>query len=523
MQNNENQGIHTGYTAGDVFTPNSANQLARTNHYDFVITQEMLDNFRSEHSGASTVDIGALIASNADGTDGTWTTRVQCPVSIYIAAKTSWNDDFAFLFNGRLIDTSNGGILDCSDYMDDGNWDINLTDGMVNVYSEYPYRIDNLPGGFNFWSTPQNAVFIVQGLSTNGKVRVGAYGTSAVGIDNGSRETAQVICQQCVAGAGFTYTRAAAGGIPSVVYAGWMGGDVADKYKVNTDDYVKFGLYEQASASVELGASPVVVEVDGTTEREHQFAGKTATSLSFFNGDKGQNIILHNNGNIGRRFIGGRGGNEIVISDMDCPLNTGTYAISPNLTVLRNGIFVTEHLVAEKIFSMPTISEPINGLNVGGSCRIKWYTWSHGTITGGDSFSNPRSTLYICTSDMIDGLVYELDCYATSANTSNANTGHTYSPRQDGAPQFRVTFVDDTYSYVTPYKWASSQALRGVALSKYSIDLNFKEDTAAIAKADSQFDYDYGTSTNPNVSLPILARAKLMFVMLGGKLYTMAY
>ncbi len=517
MQNNENQDIHTGYAAGDVFTPNAANQLARTNHYDFVITQEMLNNYRSQHAGVTIIDIGEVIASNVDGSSGTWGTQVKCPVSIYISAKTSWDDEFSFRFDGTLLSS----ILDCSDYQNEDNWDINLTNGMVNVYSEYPYRVYNLPGGFNFWSTPQNAIFIITGLSINGKVRIGAYGTSVEGIDNGSRETAQVICQQCVSGAGFTYTRDAAGIIPSVVYAGWMGGDVTDKYKVNVNDYVKYGVYEQASATTSLGASPTIVEIDDTKEYIHQFAGKTSTSLTFFNGDKGQNIILHNNGNIGRRYINGTGSNDIVIADMDCPLNTGLSEISPNLTIFNNGAFITEYLTVEKIFSMPTIAQPDNGLNIGGSSRIKWYTWSHGDTTGNYSFTNPRNNLYINTDTMVEGLVYELDCYATSANTSNASTGHTYSPRQAGAPIFKVYFIDDTYSYVAPHIWASSHVLRGVNPNgKYSVDLNFTEDSEVIAKESSQFDY---TTTEPNVSLPVLAKAKLLFVLLDGKIYTMAY
>ena len=112
MQNNPNQEIHTDYRANDIFKPVNANQLANSIHYDFVITQEMLDKYLEKHPSTTDIDVGNLIASDINGNDSSWENPVPAPVSIYIAAKTSLNDPFTFMFGGRLCNGVQP-IVDC--------------------------------------------------------------------------------------------------------------------------------------------------------------------------------------------------------------------------------------------------------------------------------------------------------------------------------------------------------------------------------------------------------------------------
>ena len=165
MQNNPNQNIHTDYVAFDVFKPMAANQLAKSIHYDFVITQDMIDNYVAHLSASDfSIDVGGVIASNPDGTSGPWETPVVIPygkpINIFIAGKVP--DGYYLNFHTRLIGigTPVGNILDCTAYSVDGNWDRTLTHDMVNVFSAYPYAVSVLVAGFNFWSTPETPVTI---------------------------------------------------------------------------------------------------------------------------------------------------------------------------------------------------------------------------------------------------------------------------------------------------------------------------------------------------------------------------
>lgn len=69
MINNPGRNIHTDYVANDVFKPKDANALAMSIPFDFVITEELVTNYREAHSytQANWIDVADLFW---DGTGG---------------------------------------------------------------------------------------------------------------------------------------------------------------------------------------------------------------------------------------------------------------------------------------------------------------------------------------------------------------------------------------------------------------------------------------------------------------------
>lgn len=336
MQNNPNQEIHTDYRANDIFKPVNANQLANSIHYDFVITQEMLDNYRDKHSSDTTLDIGDIIASRVDGTDGPWETPVNAPVSIYIAAKTSLDDDFTFVFGSRLCGNPpiGGTIVDGGE-----TWGTSSAEDLINVYSAYPYRVFGLVGGVNHWSTPTTRIGLNGWHNQSGVVKIGSYRlTTATTIcrpddfmlviqgdsDNGIRfiypwnlDNSNNDSEIPIFG---TYR-------PSVVYANWMTGyGVATGYIVNGQDTptpskVVNGLYAQIQQTILMESEPILVVSHQYASSRYQFSGWNSYEARFTNLDEGKVVVIHKDGAVEWKNASGAsgGGNKgiCVLTDFD--------------------------------------------------------------------------------------------------------------------------------------------------------------------------------------------------------------
>ena len=142
MLNNPNNEIHTDYRPNDIFKPVNANQLAEAIHYDFVITQEKIDNVieatspSRDSSGYRNVDLGDLIICELDGSSAPWRgPQVKPPLNIFISGKLP--SDVRLILDSRLLNDIT--FIDCSDFKLNGNWNMAVTKDMINIYSAYPY------------------------------------------------------------------------------------------------------------------------------------------------------------------------------------------------------------------------------------------------------------------------------------------------------------------------------------------------------------------------------------------------
>lgn len=339
MQNNPNQEIHTKYNTNDVFKPMAANQLARTNVYDFVITQEMFDKYLTRHPGAGTVsslDVGDLIASDIDGEAGSWPQMVPAPVSIFIEADTG---DTSLNFNGRLVyfdGGSSGCIVDCSEFANsNGERSIPETDGCINVYAAHPYKISSIDGGVNYWSTPEVPVELPNYFGANGICRVGAYTTeNGSNLDFGSRPGGvgpylELICQRAV-GTGRVICSPSEGQAQGayyapVYYADWMSGASSSNpaYRINDTDTSKPGLFQQIQKSLENHTMPVLAvcntsvytrsEVPYTYAGPYSYSQDTPDSYIFTNSGAGYSYIVRSDTTVTRIRCGGAGSNIIDV------------------------------------------------------------------------------------------------------------------------------------------------------------------------------------------------------------------
>lgn len=88
--------IHTDYVPYDIFKPQDANALAQSVPYDYVITKEMVDTYRTEHSLTydDWIDVGALLWG--DGASVPLSLIGRPAINIYINYNTTVNDRFAF-------------------------------------------------------------------------------------------------------------------------------------------------------------------------------------------------------------------------------------------------------------------------------------------------------------------------------------------------------------------------------------------------------------------------------------------
>lgn len=566
MQTNPNQNIHTDYQIDDVFKPEAANQLARSIHYDFVITQKMFDKFVEQHPSDTYIDIGRVICSNPDGTDGQTSGVVlaKAPISIFIEADTGRKPlEFTYVLTS---------IIDCSDFKVDGQWDAFVTKDMMNIYSAHPYIVQNLAGGYNFWSTPTAYIETAGGITNNGIAKIGSYkltqSTNVVRPDN-----FQLVIEGLGLGVAFTYTASDAapdetfGSMrPSVVYGNWMtGSGVSTQYSVRgqgtpSPTTIKNGLYAQMQASVgDWDTEPILVVSNNQSTSRYQLSGWNSSAFMFSNVAEGKTVTIYKDGTVewdGSASTGGGGSAEsIIITDFDISALTNppypdehTYQTEPLNSMLDYG-WSNLRIKRPGYNSFRTIQQETNNpdaqfygvfrgglFNFESSNTVDWFTW--GAISALNTKPNPnvvewipnaKNQLQISFNDLKDGVVYEVRIHlmqlVAAEYTMDSLSGAPIAMQQ-GIPgesvtrptaqlsQFSIAFYDKnslTSQGVVCF-WGSSA--RTVAGWNSGVYVRFHKHSNVIKPTESSI-----YSSN----LQELAKATVRFVRLSGRIYIMEY
>lgn len=565
MQTNPNQNIHTDYQIDDVFKPEAANQLARSIHYDFVITQKMFDKFVEQHPSDTYIDIGRVICSKPDGTDGQTTGVIlaKAPISIFIEADTGRKPlEFTYVLTN---------IIDCSDFKVDGQWDAFVTKDMMNIYSAHPYIVQNIAGGYNFWSTPTAYVETAGGITNNGIAKIGSYkltqSTNVVRPDN-----FQLVIEGLGLGVAFTYTASDAapdetfGSMrPSVVYGNWMtGSGVSTQYSVRgpgtpSPTTIKNGLYAQMQASVgDWDTEPILVVSNNQSTSRYQLSGWNSSAFMFSNVAEGKTVTIYKDGTVEWDGSASTGGGSIaepiVLTDFDLTTLTNprqpddhNYQTSPLSGVLSNG-WSNIRVKRPGYNAFRTMEQETNtqgasfyGVFRGGffsfenANTLEWYTW--GAISVLDMkptpnevvwIKNPRYQLYVALNDLKEGLVYEINIHLMQLPAAEYSISVSGNPiaMQQGIPgenvtlpsatllPFDILFYDKntlTSQGVVCY-WGSNATT--VQSWNYGVHTRFHKHSNITP---------FSEDSRPIATLQELAKATVRFVRLSGRIYIMEY
>lgn len=557
MQNNPNQNIHTDYEAFDVFKPMAANQLARSIHYDFVITQEMIDNYISAHpSYTNTLDIGNIIASTGDGEECSWETPIVVPygkpINIFIAGKLP--DTKELVFHGRLISD----ILDCSAYKVDGSFDKNATKDMVNVFSAYPYAIYTLVGGINFWSTPETCVTVNHTMPTNnGITKIGAYKTvpsSSETFNLGEADTYQILCGSCLGGDAYSVSPSVGhiqnGYRAAVVVADWMQGCTAGSlyYSINYNDTSKPGLFQQVGQSYWYNTEPTLYEMHPNGAYLYRLTKNTSDELTFANPESGKLIHIHPNGDIIRQSVGSGGSSSsspIIVRDVFVPYKTGSveagdtminfdvtssqYADNAKLTVCHDGKFEQIPKNGNTSWHYECVGSSYKHFEFDSNNRLIWKTWymyhyETSASSGGQSVPviinevNDKNCLYLSVDKLANGVVYEIEIEICALGS---NARFCVIP---GDMNFYVYFyaaLDNDGTVVYPKRWAESNTTIGVPYVRPNFELLVEATDTSVSPPAPM--YSGVSSPSQGKGEPVLARAVIHFAKINGEIYVMSY
>lgn len=575
MINNANQDIRTNYQALDIFKPNAANQLARSVSYDFVITPAILENYLAKHPTITEIDVGDLIACDSEGNDAAWSSPVKAPVSIYIGGNTSLSDTYCFNFGGRLLTD----ILDCSDYQVDGDWDSTVTEDMVNVYSAHPYRLKELVAGINFWSSYGTMVSIAGGYANNsGVTKIGVYSTEGTPeiYDLGEADFIQIVCKRFYSGTPFSISPSKAhimtGYRAAVVVADWMFGNTAvtSGYAIMASDISKPGIFQQILESLRYGSEPLLfVGYTQATAYYHMCHHET-NEIRFSNSDEGKLICVNNEGDITWKLLSGVGNSRAVIVDTDTSgvipyVDPGNiphkYIVGgannlDSLSIVRpNTGFITPQQDMGRIHpggaaASPTWYNAYPGFSFenGVVTTVDWYFWyAISDFDDADDTTlvwrkNSRLELQIDVGMLREGLVYEIDCHVIALPsgplTSAGNPEYPdYSvgnpPLIYGKQATPVTMYDtDDVLDCISLDLKPCISFRGHTGGSADICLWGLPDRVLSSVDNNVYpafypapEPNFGATNvlNAGIQLKDLARAKVLFTYLGGKVYIMSY
>lgn len=558
MKNNPNQEIHTDYRANDIFKPINANRLAESIHYDFVITQEMLDKYMEQNPGDTTIGIGVLLNSNSDGTkNDTYATLAKAPVSVYIAAKTP--DNVVYDFTYAFMTTSNG-ILDISDFLDNGQYSVVKTDGAVNVYSEYPYKA-NITGGVNFHSTPR-APLTVGYVQNNGVIRIGAYKTTDSSAINVFRNGAiKIITQEQLSGYGFADVLSSDTQNPDLFVADWMGGGCSNDlgYRISETDTVQYGLYERFAESYRLGTRAYLfVSHAQSTSVYHRDHG-SSYDTTFSNASEGRKIIIHKDGTITKENTGvggGGGGGRAALVDFDTRgvITTHRYIIGDSnsidtLSIVKPGFsaFLSPKQDMARYASGGESSCPdwYSGypgfsFEKGVVSTLDWFFW-YAISNYEDGYSgqeapvnwyvNPRQTLYIDIGSLVEGTVYEINLYCVKLPGADSYTIGTpskaYGVQASPVSQHinAPTLDCDSLGARPDIYFVNYSGNNGTYMRRWGEETRSDDNHIKPIFYNMGQPHNAGPSSSPfnNEQVRILARAKLTFTYLKGSVFVMEY
>ena len=558
MKNNPNQEIHTDYRANDIFKPINANRLAESIHYDFVITQEMLDKYMEKNPGETTIAIGALINSNSDGTrNDTYAILAKAPVSVFIAAKTP--DTITYDFTNTFVTTANG-ILDISDFMENGQYTVLKTDGAVDVYSEYPYKA-NITGGVNYHSTPK-APLTVGNVQNNGVIRIGAYKTTGSSPINVFRNGAiKIITQEQLSGYGFADDLTSDTQHPDVFVADWMGGGCSGDlgYSIDEADTVQYGLFDRFSESYRLGTrASLFVRHHQSTSVYHRDHG-SSYDTTFSNASEGRKIIIHKDGTITKENTGvggGGGGGRAALVDFDTRgvITTHRYIIGDSnsidtLSIVKPGFsaFLSPKQDMSRYASGGESSCPdwYSGypgfsFEKGVVSTLDWFFW-YAISNYEDGYSgqeapvnwyvNPRQTLYIEIGSLVEGTVYEINLYCVKLPGADSYTIGTpskaYGVQASPVSQHinAPTLDCDSLGVRPDIYFVNYSGNNGTYMRRWGEETRSDDNHIKPIFYNMGQPHNAGPSSSPfnNEQVRILARAKLTFTYLKGSVFVMEY
>lgn len=576
MQNNPNNEIHTDYRADDIFKPVNANQLAKAIHYDFVITQEKIDTVLEalglipDGGGWKNLDLGDLIIRNLDGSPASWNApTVKPPLNIFINGKLP--SDVRLVLEGSFLSDSQ--FIDCSDFKDSNdNWTMATTKDMINIYSAYPYAVYNMPGGFNFWSTPQAPLIYTSGVSNNGVIKVGAYETVAgATTDFGGRTNGQIIAQDCFNGSRFTcnpgyYYDAY---VPFVVYANWMqSGGIVSNYSIVSQNpggslvptTSTPGMYQQMRETIATWNCEITLIVSHAySSSRYQFCGWDSNEIRFSNLDENKIVTIYKDGAVSwKNGTAGVGAySKVIISDFDItgiPLlfNNGQYAryatsLKSNGDNPNNDWDWAKILVLRNASAYITVKEDCPNYAGGidwyynnskatfkfkNATELELYKWGAvfapisedigwlDTMTDQNCkwWTAKSRSIYIDVNDLKDGIVYTVRVHTMILPFSKLEPQHgtpSYNLfEQDRTGEYTTTdiYFCDGDTYVMPLYWGSEY--KGVSGSNVNICLNPVKETSVLAGDSNSHDSYALEETN---------RAELIFVKLNGSIYVMKY
>lgn len=465
MQNNPSQEIRTDYKLNDVFKPVNANQLAKAIHYDYVITQDMFDNFIKNHgyTTKTNIDVGDIIASNIDGSFGGFET-VKAPCSIFIAANT---DGWPLSFTGILLGVGNTHIIDTTPYLEGGMYSYGKTRDMLNVYSQYPYKVSEVAGGINFWSTSVAPVILEDTFCDwNGVCKIGCAILNTP-FDLGSREGLQFVFGTVVGNyrptQSPTTTQINSGTYkPAVVFANWMdGSSVTTEYEINSSERTILGLYQSIKETISsYKCTPIIKSITQSGPNLYYFTSGDDSAVKFINSEIGKILVVYKDGSLSVDNVPGSGGVQAgaktTISDFSLlPYTTSggadgiTYRYENKVSLLRPGyssfLDITANWFSE--------TEPFKFEN---TVTLDWYTWhaiySTDIIDSG-WFYNNRRVLYIDSESLVEGVVYEIYSHIMELPI-------TYSPQ--AAPTWTGTSPAELDSSIFPYV-----SFKGIEYTRY--------------------------------------------------------
>ena len=558
MKNNPNQEIHTDYRANDIFKPINANRLAESIHYDFVITQEMLDKYMEQNPGDTTIGIGVLLNSNSDGTKNeTYATLAKAPVSVFIAAKTP--DNVVYDFTYAFVTTSNG-ILDISDFLENGQYTVLKTDGAVDVYSEYPYKA-NITGGVNYHSTPK-APLTVGYVQNNGVIRIGAYKTTGSSAINVFRNGAiKIITQEQLSGYGFADDLSSDTQHPDVFVADWMGGGCSGDlgYSIDEADTVEYGLFDRFAESYRLGTrASLFVRHHQSTSVYHRDHG-SSYDTTFSNASEGRKIIIHKDGTITKENTGvggGGGGGRAALVDFDTRgvITTHRYIIGDSnsidtLSIVKPGFaaFLSPKQDMARYASGGESSCPdwYSGypgfsFEKGVVSTLDWFFW-YAISNYEDGYSgqeapvnwyvNPRQTLYIDIGSLVEGTVYEINLYCVKLPGADSYTIGTpskaYGVQASPVSQHinAPTLDCDSLGVRPDIYFVNYSGNNGTYMRRWGEETRSDDNHIKPIFYNMGQPHNAGPSSSPfnNEQVRILARAKLTFTYLKGSVFVMEY
>lgn len=558
MKNNPNQEIHTDYRANDIFKPINANRLAESIHYDFVITQEMLDKYMEQNPGDTTIGIGVLLNSNSDGTkNNTYAFLAKAPVSVFIAAKTP--DNVVYDFTYAFVTTASS-ILDISDFLDNGQYTVAKTDGAVDVYSEYPYKA-NITGGVNYHSTSK-APLAVGYVQNSGVIRIGAYRTTDSSPINVFRNgDIKIITQEQLSGYGFADVLSSDTQHPDLFVADWMGGGRSNDlgYSIGETDTVQYGLFDRFAESYRLGTrASLFVRHAQSTSVYHRDHG-SSYDTTFSNASEGRKIIIHKDGTITKENMGvggGGGGGRAALVDFDTRgvITTHRYIVGDSnsidtLSIVKPGFsaFLSPKQDMARYASGGESSCPdwYSGypgfsFEKGLVSTLDWFFW-YAISNYEDGYSgqeapvnwyvNPRQTLYIDIGSLVEGTVYEINLYCVKLPGADSYTIGTpskaYGVQASPVSQHihAPTLDCDSLGVRPDIYFVNYSGNNGTYMRRWGEETRSDDNHIKPIFYNMGQPHNAGPSSSPfnNEQVRIMARAKLTFTYLKGSVFVMEY